>query len=231
MSTKARRKTQRQSNTTTHLQKGFIFFSKIAVPASILLLLIGSILLYQLLKQDPATTREPTGAGQKTAQTNSSTAHDLTQGRTSDAHDGHTHDGHTHDRHTHDRHTHEGEASEKQTKASGDSGNIDFQQDMIQLQDILEQLESKYPELVEISKMSRADFDAKYRTPEARNAIGKKAQEANTVFTSQLHAIIQEWPEEMKEEGITQFRQKFTDLWGAEAAEVVIKKLRADLGM
>ena len=215
---------------------------KRAVPAIILLLLIGSILFYQLLKPDPATIREPTRAEQKTAQTDSSTSHDLTQAEASDIHDGHIHDGHIHDGQAHDGHdghdghihdgqTHDSEASEKQTKTSSDSGNIDFQQANTELQDLFKQWENKYPELVEISKMSRADFDAKYRTPESRSAIGKKAQEANTEFTSQLRAIIQQWPEDIKEEGFSQFRQQFTELWGAEAAEVVIKKLRADLGM
>ncbi len=100
-----------------------------------------------------------------------------------------------------------------------------------QILDIMDRWNAKYPELVDIPHMSKEEFFEAYPTREERDKLLKRAQQAEADFLSELRGYTEQLSPNIKAEGIAFLQDYFTALWGEDAADSLIAKIRRDLGL
>ncbi len=88
-----------------------------------------------------------------------------------------------------------------------------------------------YPDLIEVSTMSPEDFLEVYPTNEAQEAFQKRARAAQAALFGQLRNLLTEVPRPVVEKSLSVAKDHFTKMWGAETAEMVMTKLRAELDL
>ena len=88
-----------------------------------------------------------------------------------------------------------------------------------------------YPDLTEVSTMSPEDFLEAYPTNEAQEALQKRARSAQSVLFGRLRDLLAGVPPSVAEEALSIAKEHFTTVWGAETADMVMTKLRAELDL
>lgn len=88
-----------------------------------------------------------------------------------------------------------------------------------------------YPDLTEVSTMSPEDFLEAYPTDEAQEAFQERARFAQSVLFGRLRDLLAEVSPSVTEEALSIAKEHFTTIWGAETADMVLTKLRAELDL
>ena len=88
-----------------------------------------------------------------------------------------------------------------------------------------------YPALNAVSTMTPDKFLEAYPTNEAQEALQERAQAAQAVLFERLRDLFAELPPPVTEEALSITKKHFTTVWGAETAEMVMTKLRAELDL
>ncbi len=100
-----------------------------------------------------------------------------------------------------------------------------------QILEIMDRWNAKYPDLVDIPYMSKEEFFEAYPTREERDKLLKQAQQAEADFLIELRGYTKQLSPDVKAEGIAFLKDYFTGLWGEDAADQLIAKIRRDLGL
>ena len=91
--------------------------------------------------------------------------------------------------------------------------------------------QENYPDINEVSTMTPDEFLEAYPTNEAQEALQERARAAQSALFGQLRNVLTEVPRPVVEESLSVARDHFTKMWGAETAEMVMTKLRAELDL
>jgi hypothetical protein len=97
------------------------------------------------------------------------------------------------------------------------------------LEDLDRRFAEKYPELLEISTMTKEDFFEAYPTHESQQALLERVQSAQPEMFSELHAVFSQIPREIVEDILSEANAYFIQQWGAETADQVMNQLRREL--
>ena len=88
-----------------------------------------------------------------------------------------------------------------------------------------------YPDINEVSTMTPEEFLEAYPTDEAQEVIQERAREVQSLLFGQLRDLFAEVPPSSREEILSGAKAHFTKMWGAETANMVMAKLRAELDL
>ncbi len=99
------------------------------------------------------------------------------------------------------------------------------------LDDLNTRFMEKYPELLEISQMTKEDFFEKYPTVESRQALLEYVQSVQPEMFAELRAVFSNLPIEIADDILLEAKDHFIQMWGPETADQVMAKLRAELGL
>ena len=102
---------------------------------------------------------------------------------------------------------------------------------MEDLEQLNTQFMEKYPELLEISKMTQEEFLEKYATPEEQQALLEYVQSVQPEMFAELRAVFSSLPIEIVDDILLEAKDHFIQIWGQEAADHVIRQLRTELGL
>ena len=97
------------------------------------------------------------------------------------------------------------------------------------LEDLDRRFAEKYPELLEISTMTKEDFFEAYPTAEAQQALLSRVQQAQPEIFAELHAVFSQIPREIVEDILSEANAYFIQQWGTETADQVMNQLRREL--
>ncbi|RKU12610.1 hypothetical protein C6503_16935 [Candidatus Poribacteria bacterium] len=89
----------------------------------------------------------------------------------------------------------------------------------------------KYPELLEISTMTKEDFFEAYPTHESQQALLERVQRAQPEMFAEISAVFSQIPREIVEDILSEAKAYFIQQWGTETAEQVMSQLHRELGL
>lgn len=99
------------------------------------------------------------------------------------------------------------------------------------LEDLDRRFMEKYPELLEISTMTKEDFFETYPTHEAQQALLERVQRAQPEMFAEIRAVFSQIPREIVEDILFEAETYFIQQWGNETADQVMNQLRRELGL
>lgn len=154
------------------------------------------------------------------------------------------HAGHDHALHDHN---HEEEKSPTETPIVDTADNIlptpedsslsdkEIDEWLTSIMETLEDLDrrfmEKYPELLEISTMTKEGFFEAYPTAEAQQALLDRVQQAQPEMFAEISTVFSQIPHEIVEDILLEAETYFTQQWGTETADQVMNQLRRELGL
>ena len=160
----------------------------------------------------------------------------------------HTHDGHTHAGHTHDEvatselqetttlgalispnHTYpetEVLTPEELDALAHQSWHEKWEKEMVAL---TAELNAKYPDLVELSSIPLEEWQARYPTKEAFDALGERIDAMQSEFKARFRTLVAEMPFDHQIEYITLLGDVAAQKWGDEVANQIVGDLIANL--
>ena len=89
----------------------------------------------------------------------------------------------------------------------------------------------KYPELFNISNMTKEDFLKRYPTPEAQQELLEYVQRVQPEMFAELRAVFSNLPIEIVDDILLEAKNHFVQMWGQETTDQVILQLRTELGL
>ena len=99
----------------------------------------------------------------------------------------------------------------------------------------LEQLSTrcmeKYPELFQISNMTKEEFLETYPTPESQQELLEYVQRVQPEMFAEISDVFSRVPIEIIEDILLEAKDHFVKTWGQEAADQVMSQLRTELGL
>ena len=99
------------------------------------------------------------------------------------------------------------------------------------LEDLDRRFAEKYPELLEISTMTKEDFFEAYPTAESQQALLERVQRAQPEMFAEISAVFSQIPREIVEDILSEAKAYFIQQWGSETANQVMSQLRRELGL
>ncbi|MYK23745.1 hypothetical protein F4054_15995 [Candidatus Poribacteria bacterium] len=99
------------------------------------------------------------------------------------------------------------------------------------LEDLDRRFAEKYPELLEISTMTKEDFFEAYPTAESQQALLERVQRAQPEMFAEINAVFSLIPREIVEDILSEAKAYFIQQWGSETANQVMSQLRRELGL
>ena len=89
----------------------------------------------------------------------------------------------------------------------------------------------KYPEIFEISKMTKNDFFEKYPTIQDRQELAEYVKRVQPEMLAEVKAIFSSLPIEIVDAVLLGAEDHFVKMWGQETADLVMQRLRRELGL
>ncbi len=102
---------------------------------------------------------------------------------------------------------------------------------LLQLRQLESEILEKYPEMKAFSSMSPEDFKELLSIPEERERLQVIVEEMRTIYFAKAREIFSAMPPETIESEIEASRQHMSKIWGNELTDILIIRLREELGL
>ncbi len=98
----------------------------------------------------------------------------------------------------------------------------------LQIEKLTEAHYEKYPELLELANLSRAEIEA--LSPLEQSELGKIGREAQREFLREFRGLFLKLPSAVRADALVRAHDHFTEHLGQETADIIMKEVRSLLG-
>lgn len=90
---------------------------------------------------------------------------------------------------------------------------------------------NKYPEIVQLTTVSSAEFDELYPTVEDRVELEQRLEKAHREFLFEFRSLFLQLPADVREESLSEAHDHFTAYMGEGMADAIMTEVRSQLGL